>query len=258
MSSYDLGASLTRIRVVDLETTGFAPTDSIVEIGAVDLIGNDIVLVGSQLVRPPCPIPPHASAVHHITDEQVSGCPPIEEQLPFFLDFDRSANVEVFCAHNWRFEAQWLGEKLDGRAAVCTLKAALRVWPDAPAHNNQALRYWLKPQGLDPLIATAAHRALPDAYVTALILRELLKHVCLEDMISWTKEPALLPRVNFGKHRGLPWTEVPTDYLNWILERSDQNEDVKFTAAYYRRARSTRRREFSPAQAPVTEPDAVA
>jgi hypothetical protein len=30
---------------------------------------------------------------------------------------------------------------------------------------------------------------------------------------------------------------VPIDYLNWIIEKSDLNEDVKFTANHYRRQR---------------------
>lgn len=237
MSGMDFASRPVRIRVVDLETTGFDSTDSIVEIGAVDLIGEDVVLVGAQLFRPPQPIPPQASAIHHITDDHVGLCPAVDEYLPQFMDHGRSSGVEVFCSHNWRFEAQWLEGLLDGRPAICTYKAALRVWPDAPAHSNQALRYWLKPSGLDDQIANVAHRALPDAYVTAMLLRALLKHATVEELIAWTTQPILLQRVNFGRHRGSPWADVPTDYLHWIVERSDQNEDVKFTARHHIQAR---------------------
>ena len=113
----------------------------------------------------------------------------------------------------------------------------MRVWPDAPAHNNQALRYWLKPKGLSPLVASTAHRALPDAYVTAFILRELLELATVEELITLTNEPVLLLRVAFGKHRGAEWGDVPSDYLAWIVEKSDLNEDVKFTASYHLRQR---------------------
>ena len=54
----------TRIRIVDLETTGTTPNDAVVEIGAIDLVGGEIILIGSDLVRPPAPIPPQASAIH--------------------------------------------------------------------------------------------------------------------------------------------------------------------------------------------------
>ena len=105
-----------------------------------------------------------------------------------------------------------------------------RVWPEAPSHSNQALRYWLKPEGLDRKIASEAHRALPDAYVTAFTLRELLKRATFAELVAWSAEPALLPRVTFGKHKGAAWGAVPPDYLDWLLRQADMNEDVKFTA----------------------------
>ena len=50
-------------RIVDLETTGTTPNDAVVEIGAVDVIGREIVPIGSDLVRRPIHIPPEASAI---------------------------------------------------------------------------------------------------------------------------------------------------------------------------------------------------
>src|SRR5918997_3105889 len=98
----------TRFRIIDVETTGTNANDAVVEIGAFDLIGQEIIVIGSDLVRPPVPIPPEASAVHQITDDDVSGCPSLEEILPFYMDEDRDAGVDVFVAHKWDFEAQWL------------------------------------------------------------------------------------------------------------------------------------------------------
>ena len=122
-----------------------------------------------------------------------------------------------------------------GLCVICTYRCALRVWPEAPAHGNQALRYWLKPKGLNAKIANLSHRALPDAYVTALILCELLNQATVENLIAWTTEPALLPRITFGRHRGSSWSEVPQDYFGWIVDRSDLGEDVKFTASHHQR-----------------------
>ena len=128
-------------RIVDLETTGTTANDAVVEIGAVDVIGREIVIVGSDLVRPPVPIPPEASAIHHITDRDVAHCPRLEDVLPKYVDVDGAAGVDVFVSHKWAFEAQWLGEHLQSRPAICTYKAALRLWPEAPGHGNQVLRY---------------------------------------------------------------------------------------------------------------------
>jgi exodeoxyribonuclease X len=228
-----------RIRIIDLETTGKTAEHSIIEIGAVDLVGNEIIPVGAEMVRPPCSIPPEASAVHHIVDEHVTLCAPIETYLSYFMDFDGAAGVSAFCAHKWCFEAQWLGSHLQGRPAICTLKAAQRMWPEAPAHNLQALRYWLKPSGIDPRLASAPHRAPPDAYVTAFILRELIKHSSISDLIQWTNEPVLLMRVNFGMHFGKAWDDVPDDYLRWLLGKGDSfDEDRRYTAATYLERRS--------------------
>ena len=161
----------------------------------------------------------------------------MEEVLPFYMDEDRDAGVDVFVAHKWAFEAQWLGNPLQGRPAICTYKAALRLWPEAPGHGSQVLRYWLKPKGLDPVIAGTPHRALHDAYVTAFVLRELLKLATVDELIAWTGEPALLPRITFGRYRGSNWDQIPLDYLAWVGGQSELGEDIKFTARHHRRLR---------------------
>jgi hypothetical protein len=48
-----------------------------------------------------------------------------------------------------------------------------------------------------------------------------------------TNEPVLLPKVTFGKYRGQNWTDVPPDYLQWILRQQDMNEDVVHTARHH-------------------------
>jgi len=90
----------TRFRIVDLETTGTTPNDAVVEIGAVDLVGREIIPIGSDLVRPPVPIPPEASAIHQITDTDVSRRPRLEEVLPRYMGVDGADRVDVFVAHH--------------------------------------------------------------------------------------------------------------------------------------------------------------
>ncbi|HEY0311200.1 MAG TPA: 3'-5' exonuclease, partial [Allosphingosinicella sp.] len=109
-----------------------------------DIVNGHVIIVGSDLVRPSVPIPAPASAIHHIVDADVAQCRPLAEHLDVYMDRHMDVGVQAFAAHNWKFEAQWLGDHLQGRPAICTYKCAMRVWPDAPAHNNQALRYWLK------------------------------------------------------------------------------------------------------------------
>lgn len=213
---------MATVRVVDVETTGIDPKEHrIIEIAAYDLLDSgDIVFVGSHLVNPKRSIPPEASAVHHLTDADLTDAPLIGEVWPHYFGTDAPA---VFCAHNAAYEAGYIA----GRTWACTYKAALRAWPDAPGHGNQVLRYWrgLDGQdGFDRSIANLAHRAGPDAYVTAWLLRELLKNVSLQDLIAWSAEPKVYPRITFGKHRGAAWSEIPSDYLAWLRDGQHQME----------------------------------
>jgi exodeoxyribonuclease X len=220
------------IRVLDLETTGTEPEDDVLEIGAVDVVtGEAPRVIGSSLVKPEKPIPPVASSIHHIVDGDVTDAQPWRNVWPPFLDHEETDGVVAFAAHNAKFEAMFLNENmLRARPLICTYKAALRVWPQFESHSNQALRYQLACQ-VDRQMAMPPHRALPDAYVTAFILAELLKRTTLEEMIRWTAEPAVYPKVNFGKkHRGALWTEVPPDYLDWIIHKSELDDDTKWNA----------------------------
>lgn len=223
------------IRVIDLETCGFEPPAGICEIGYCDLIqAGERWLVGSPrhvLVNPGMPIPPETSAVHHIVDTDVLNAPAFDVAVRSAL-FDEArmrANQVVLVAHNAKFERQWLTPEVTGEVHwICTYKAALRVFPEAPAHNNGTLRYWLKPSGLERHTAEPTHRAGPDAYVTAFLLREMLSRTTLDDLVLISSRPALLVRCNFGKHRGALWSDVPLDYLNWCA-RQDMDPDVAFT-----------------------------
>ncbi|WP_080654917.1 hypothetical protein [Bradyrhizobium japonicum] len=79
------------------------------------------------------------------------------------------------------------------------------------------------------------HRAAPDAYVTAFILAAAIRTgVSIDDMVTWSNQPSLLPgAINFGKHRGTPWSDCDPDYLRWIMKQPDMDEDKKFTAKYW-------------------------
>lgn len=227
------------VRVIDLETTGYPEDEGseICEIGWVDLdlaamtIGSPVTM----LVNPGHPIPPHTRAVHHISDEMVAGA--MEPRAAVAKACAGMSMSDVFCAHNSVFERHFIGNV--GRRWVCTLKAAYRAWPDMKSHSNQALRYELgidvEPD-FDPEAAMPPHRALPDAWTTAFILRRLLQMRPLSRLIEIEQQPAFLHKFGFGKHFGKTFEEVSKidrGYLDWIVEKSDLDEGVKFTARYW-------------------------
>lgn len=234
------------IRVVDLETCGFEPPAGVCEIGFCDLVNDgDEWIVGrpaNLLVDPGMPIPPETSAVHHIVDEDVAGAPDFAAaaRAVFFDEERHQAQRVILVAHNAKFERQWLTPEVTGDVQwICSYRCALRGWPDAPAHNNGTLRYWLRPAGLDRRLADPAHRAGPDAYVTAMILREMLAHESLDTLIGWSAEPALLVHCTFGKHRGTLWRDVPADYLRWAAGQQ-MDEDVAHTVRHELKRREQR------------------
>ncbi len=72
------------------------------------------------------------------------------------------------------------------------------------------------------------------------LLAEANKHrpelTTVEDLVAWTLEPNLLPMCRFGKHSGKPWSEVPKDYLQWMVKTmTDMDSDLRFTVEHWLR-----------------------
>ncbi|USA40253.1 exonuclease domain-containing protein [Pelagerythrobacter marinus] len=220
---------MTIIRVIDFETTGTEPPAQVCEVGICDLD------LEAREVRRPfawlCGVdamPPEVRAVHHISLAECAG------QSAFAADEmfgEAYGKPDAIAAHNAEFETKFFDAPVP---VICTYKAALRVWPEAPSHSNGALRYWLEDQGKiapDHALTQPAHRAGPDAYVTAHILLALFDAGATgKEMVAWTKEPRLLPRCPLGKFRDKPWSEVEAGFLGWMLRQPTMEADLKWNA----------------------------
>ncbi len=220
---------MTTIRVFDTETTGMEPPEAeVCEVGIADMRQEvdeswRIFWTSSWLCRVKS-MPPEVRAIHHITMDDVKNCD------PFYPD-GILLGVDVIAAHNYSFDSKFLGKH--DVPAICTYKAALRMWPESPSHSNGVLRYWLQDQGLIPELgddAQPAHRAGPDAYVTAHILKALLERATVEEMVEWTKLPACLPRCPIGKFRGFTWDKVEWGFLSWMTQQASMENDLKWNA----------------------------
>lgn len=181
-------------RIIDIETTGFDPHRGakIVEIASID-VDREGRIVGRQahLVDPGIPIPPETSEVHHIIDADVKGKPPIDDVIGMY----QGANI-IYVAHNSEFERKFLHQLLGEPQWFCTMKAAQRVWPDAPNHKNNTLRYWrgiIDPLG-EPRASIDAHRALSDCIVTGALFIDLVNAAPWAQHLEWQKEPAQFKR----------------------------------------------------------------
>lgn len=236
-------------RVVDFETTGLPEeADSrIVEIGFVDVDIHDMAVPAvlpmtmfTCLVNPGLHIRPEISAIHHIIDADVADKPSLEFVTPELIG-GLSAH-DLFVAHNAAMERHFFPVATPN-LWIDTYKLALRAWPDAPAHSNQTLRYWLEQQGLiqlDRRLTEPTHRALPDAYVTGHIFCALLKMGRpLSRLVELSSAPGFLPKLTFGKHAGTKFAEVDLSYLDWIINKSDFDDpDILFTAKYWLQKRA--------------------
>lgn len=244
-------ASPPVIRVIDLETTGPAPpAHGVCEIGWQDVAqGADGVWElagegGALLVNPGRPIPPVTMAIHHIRDADVADAPWWQDVARPVLDpWPRRL---ALAAHRADFEQKFCPPSLTrGADWICTWKCAMRLWPDAPGFSNQFLRYWHQPAGLEHARGLPAHRAFPDAYVTAHHLRDMLNKVAFEQLLEWSRLPGLLPRVRYGPDRGKEWSEIDNESLARFLQ--DRDEDIRYTAE---RELERRRGGASPDQSP--------
>ena len=227
-----MSVASARIRVIDLETGGNG-ADDVCEIGWQD-VRQDVGGVwrvdderGALLVNPGRLMSPDTLAVHHILDAQVTGAPFWKAVAPPVLRPE--GGVVALAAHRAAFEQRYCRPGLTGGADwICTWKCALRLWPALPRFSNQMLRYLRTPEGLVHELGLPAHRAGPDAYVTAHHLRDMLNEVGAKQLIAWSREPGLLPRVPAGPMRGRQWQELDDDALHAFA--GERDVDVRFSA----------------------------
>ena len=126
----------------------------------------------------------------------------------------------MIVAHNAKFDRSMIPET--GRPWICSYRLARHLWPDAPGHANQVLRYWLNLQ----INAQSAHSAVGDTLVTAHVFwRELAyyrSHVAktseVEELIEFAASPIPVEVMPFGKHKGKRLDEVPISYFEWAFQ----------------------------------------
>lgn len=178
----------------------------------------NIVWEVESLIDPEVPISPQASGIHHIVDEMVWASPTLQEFMQLH-EFPFLRPDLVVAGHNVQFDIRMVKAVLPEEfESICTLKLARNMWPDAPDHKLQTLRYMFH------LDAGTAHRAMGDVYACVNLLRHIAdkKGLDLDGLLALSYEPlSLATRMPFGKHKGEALGDLPLSYVRWLIDKAD-------------------------------------
>ncbi|MES2282383.1 MAG: 3'-5' exonuclease [Pseudomonadota bacterium] len=164
---------MTRIAVIDFETTGLSPTmgDRATEVAIVLVEDGQVVDRFQSLMNAGLHIPAFITSLTGITNAMVAAAPLAESVM---RDASRFVGNAPMVAHNASFDRRfWQAEVTRaGEAAAqpfaCTMLVARRLYPQAPSHKLGVLvDYHHLPR------AGRAHRAMADAEMAASLLGQI-------------------------------------------------------------------------------------
>lgn len=212
---------MTRAIIFDTETTGIVDPE-IIEAAWIEplfidhLSSNKIGESFCARYKPSKPISLSAMSVHHIMDEDLECCHPSNTfRLPDDIDY--------MIGHNIDFDWSAAGKPVVNR--ICTLALSRYLWPELDSHNQSSMLYFLERENARDLLRGKAHSAADDVRNCLIILSHIVRK--LGDVDSWgalwqRSEIARIPTVMpFGKHKGVPIKDIPSDYKRWLLNQPD-------------------------------------
>ena len=162
--------------VLDTETTGLGPADEIVQIAILD---GDGAAAMNQLIKPTIPIPPIASAVHGIRDNDVLAAPSFKD---IYIQLSALLAGQVVIAYNMDFDwrilqqtaARYRLPQVRMGKRDCAMKQYARF--KGIRHSNGRNYRWHKlgsAVAQEGLPIARAHDALDDARMTLSLIRKM-------------------------------------------------------------------------------------
>ena len=232
----------------DLETTGTNITrDRIVEISVIKIMPNGEEREFTQRINPEMPIPAEATAVHHITDEDVADKPTFKQLAGNIAKGFTGCDIAGYNSN--RFDVPMLAEEFARAGIDFDFSRARFIDVQTIFHKKEqrtlvaAYRFYCGKE-LD-----GAHSANADTRATYEVLKAQLDRYddLPNDMEELSKFSAPnrnvdlmgriilndkdVPVINFGKYKGQPVVEVlrrDPGYYSWI-EQGDFSGDTKRT-----------------------------
>jgi exodeoxyribonuclease X len=206
------------VKVLILDTESHDLKGTLIELAWQDLFTGETY---NQRFNPGCKIKSGAMAVHHIIDADV-------ENKPLHSTVSIPDDAACIIGHKVDYDLGVLersGIDISRFKGICTLALARKAYPEFESHSLGALMYALFDQSYARDQLKNAHSALADVKMTAQILPKIVDKLGLNRSVKelyLASEQARIPtHMSFGKHKGLPLTDLPSDYVNWLLRQDD-------------------------------------
>jgi DNA polymerase-3 subunit epsilon len=248
LSIMGFSLNLTRpLAVLDFETTGTVPAfDRIVEIGILKICSDGSKTVYHRRVNPECPIPPEATGVHGIGDDEVKNCPSFTQIAPELMQFLEECDFAGFNLLNFDLpllQNEFARAKVEFSREKHRVIDACRIFHrKEPRDLISALKFFCK-EG-----HSQAHSAMHDAEACWNVLEAQLarypdlprdmdglhnycneqngRFVDTDRKFEWRYNEATIA---FGKNRGRSLKEIVRQdpgFLEWMLA-SDFGSETK-------------------------------
>lgn len=242
----NLDIFLNDVIVMDIETNSTKnpatgdidiPTAEIIEMG---FVIRDETQIGwiefDELHGSSRPVHPEVSAVTHITTKMIAGKKMFNEVSADFNGI--LGKFSYIVAHNHAYDRTVLTTNHPeitnvDRPWICTYRLAKKLFSQDTSvsqFNLSYLRYRFELNVPDDL---PSHRASADSFICARLLERLIQEMVSRGLIDDTKEygPQIIDYLNAftridvmptGRHRGKPLSELPYDYIVWMINNMAQ------------------------------------
>jgi DNA polymerase III subunit epsilon len=234
----------------DLETTGInISLDRIIEIAVIKLMPNGEVLRKSNLVDPTIPIPKESTAIHGISDQDVTGKPKFKELAKDYARFFEGADLSGF--NILKFDVPMLVEEFlradvdfdySRKRIIDTQKifhlmekrnlgAAVKFYCGRTLENSHSAEADTE-ASMDILLAQVAryeNQLVEDGLGNTIgVIKNDMDALTLatqQEMVDlagrMVKDRKGMVVFNFGKHRGKPVLSILKDepsYYDWMMQ----------------------------------------
>ncbi len=198
--------------IVDIETTGgFNPQNRIIEIAVVMYDGKGVVQSYQQLLNPSRQVPGFITGLTGITPEMLEGAPVFKDIAGELFDLLKD---NVFVAHNVNFDLNFVKEEFKrvgydyNPPKLCTVRLSRKLFPGFRSYSLGAICESRN------IVIEDRHRALGDAFATAMLFGQLLKQdggqAIKAALKTKGREMSLPPHISKEKVMSLP--EAPGVY----------------------------------------------